>query len=174
MQVMLYNPDMVNEAVKTRLIAEMIQYNSSYVTGQLGIVFLELIKNHSTTGETSSSPELDEIAQFYPNDRGIIYSFHNRLQKKGAFSPPVTRQPDGSKKATLLTNPIVDIVIKELKPLPYSIQINTWAATSEKWLRICNADWVAPIIEKTKRPMPNEFEIGGWMSGWVATMLEYY
>jgi len=171
---MLYNPHIVDESVKIRLLTQMLEYDSYYVNRELGIIFSEIVKNCSSAGEISYSSELDELARFYPDDRSVICGFHLLLEKRGTFSPPVTRRPNGTKVKTLLTNPIVGIVIEELKPLVYSIQANTWAATSEEWLKICNADYVASIIEVTKRPMPSETEIAGWMSGWVAFMVEYY
>jgi hypothetical protein len=171
----LYNPDLVDQKVKNNLLSLMVEYNSGLITARLGEMFYHLVENRASATESTLSPELDKVADYYPNDgRSVIVGFHLTLEKEGNFTPLAFRLPNGSKNELPGPHLIEELIEPHLAGLSYPAKTNTWAATCEEWLRICNADWVANTVKKAGYPMPAEQEIAGWMSGYIAYEVEFY
>lgn len=152
----------MNEGAKAKLLEVMAGYQSVGVSGRLGDVFFALVKTGNSKVETTHSPELDAIARCYPNGRVIIAQFCWLLAYKSEFGKTKQRLPDSSK--WLKSQELQSLVLRGLEGQFYATKLNTWAATCEEWLQVCNIDWVKTPKDWPGTPLPTtEQEIMRWI-----------
>jgi hypothetical protein len=159
---MIYDQNFVNEVVKAKLLEIMARYQSVGVSGRLGDVFFTLVATNHPMDETSHSPDLDLIARCYPNGRVIIAQFGWLLADKGEFGETKQRLADSSR--WLKNEELQSLVLGALEGQSYATKLNTWAATCEEWLQVCNIDWVKTPKDWHGTPPPElEEEIMRWI-----------
>jgi len=168
----LYNANLVDETVKSRLLLIMAEWVSTRVTTELGFIFYDIVDKRNPEEQTTSSPQLDTVADYYPDQRSVVGAFLQLLEREGNFLPVVQRLPNGIKRRSSKIDFNFTLLLPELVNLSYAARANTWAATSEQWLRICNADWVTGTAKASGHPMPTKEEIAGWMSSQRAYELD--
>jgi len=170
----IYNRNLVDEVAKTNLLKMLAEYESYLVTTDLGSVFSALLRRRASDQESAMAPDLDGFAgQTYA--RFTISGFGWLLAEKGEFGPPRQRWPNGNKPLPRLM--LATLVLSELEGLSYAIKLNTWVATSEEWLQVCNIDWIeqsTPGLCDPPPPISDNVAITRWMPKALADINYFY
>lgn len=134
----IYIPELVDYATKKRLLDLMAGYRADTIAGHLGEVAYGIIKSLGNPKDGFLPPLLDALRQSLPDARVIDAGFLMLLSKYAELSPVRKRWLDGSKEAQ--RGELDAIVLAEMASLSDPVKINTWAATCEEWMQLCNLD----------------------------------
>jgi hypothetical protein len=87
------------------------------------------LSDHSTLNNNQNNTTL--------TDRFVRSFFWRRLYAEGKFDEVMQRTIDGSNP---ITPQVYRNILGKLSQLSFDVAINTWLATCEHWLQVCNVD----------------------------------
>ncbi|HEX2916756.1 MAG TPA: hypothetical protein VH186_38705 [Chloroflexia bacterium] len=134
----LYDPALVDEALKAYFLDELKKYHSGLSTNVLPWVAVEIVLKSSPEEVQAYPSKFDEISRWKTDARNMHSTFYYLLEEEAELDTIRPRLPNGLSRD-------VDEAIRnfseKLFEIPYPNRVNTWWSVSEEWLHICNAEW---------------------------------
>jgi hypothetical protein len=140
----LYSPSEVNLPIKAQALLLLQQSDSRFVVQKvLDVVFWNLlVQPHSLeesyrwlSNEEMIPADLYQRKDYYFDRRRLCYWFWDELCKLD-YGSLQQRLANGFRSEHLIEN-----ILTELAGLPFLSALNTWFATCEAYLQVCNIDW---------------------------------
>jgi hypothetical protein len=139
----LYNDSYVDQDTKQAILSDILECRAfDVLSGLLDQVISAIILNVYKRSEVQiwllgySVPH-NEQKDVPLTDRFVRSLFWRRLYTEGRYEEVMQRVTDGSNP---ITPHVYHKILDRLSQLSFDVAINTWLATCEHWLKVCNID----------------------------------